>query len=158
MIKKSQSGAAIVELTIVLVFVLIPLLLAVLEFARLMYAYKTLVHQVNHTARYLSLQMPGLNHDKATCLLKTGQAVSPCSADNDLLKAFGDPDFEVLISDSSNSPLHAQWETSTLSVSSHINLVTVSAKNFSYSFDFSKLFGEHAIQFSPVSATYRQVN
>ncbi|MGV1046074.1 TadE/TadG family type IV pilus assembly protein [Limnohabitans sp.] len=156
--KKSQSGAAIVELTIVLVFVLIPLLLAVLEFARLMYAYKTLVHQVNHTARYLSVQLPGLNHDKAICLLKTGQAVAPCSAADDLLKAFGDADFQVLISDSSNSALHAQWETSTLAVSSHINLVTVSAQNFSYSFDFSKLFGDLAIKFSPVSATYRQVN
>lgn len=156
--RKSESGAAIIELTIVLVFIFIPILLGVIEFSRLMFAYKTIVHQVNHTARYLSVQMPGVNHDKAICLLKTGQPVSPCDPSAYLLTSFGVDDFQVVIDDSSSSTNHLQWETSTGVVSSHINLVSVSAKNFTYSFEFSRLFGDYSIKFSPIAATYRQVN
>ena len=46
-----QSGAALVELTVVLALFMVPLLMGLVEAGRLIYTYEILVHQAHHTAR-----------------------------------------------------------------------------------------------------------
>ncbi|MFM7029285.1 MAG: TadE/TadG family type IV pilus assembly protein [Chakrabartia sp.] len=78
-----QSGAAIIELALVLPFLLL-LCTGVLEAGRAIYMYKRLVHQAELGARFLSSQEP-LSVDapgQAECLVYAGlqQSIATCPA------------------------------------------------------------------------------
>lgn len=153
-----QSGAALVELTVVLALFMVPLLLGLVEAGRLIYTYKILVHQTHHTARYLSVQAPGQNHPTALCLFKTGQVQSTCLASDALLPGFNDPSFVLTIEDASNNASKKSMANAASSPNSHINVTTVTATAYPYTFVFSDLFGASSLSFGPVSASFRQVN
>ena len=155
---RAQQGAAIVELTVVLVFFFFPVLMAMIEFARLVQTYKTLVHQVNHTARYLSVQSPGQNRATAQCLFLTSQAVASCNSSDNVLPGFVASDFALRIADASDGGVQNAWPVSSSAGSRRLNLVTVSAQGYPYSFTFSDIFGLPSLTLPTVSATYRQVN
>lgn len=156
--RRGQCGAALVELSIVLVLFMVPLLLGVIEAGRLIYTYKTLVHQTHHTARYLSVQLPGQNHASAICLFKTGKLQETCLASDSLLSGFNDAKFELTIEDASNSAYQRGISTGNATYPAHVNVVTIKANKFPYSFTFSDLFNAPSMVFGPVSSTYRQVN
>ena len=154
----AQRGAAIVELTVVLVFFFFPVLMAMIEFARLVQTYKTLVHQVNHTARYLSVQLPGQNRDTARCLFLTAQAVASCNSADNVLPGLVTSDFALHISDASDGGVQNAWPVSSVAGARRLNLVTVSAQGYPYTFTFADIFGLPSLTLPTVSATYRQVN
>ncbi|MGV0959954.1 MAG: TadE/TadG family type IV pilus assembly protein [Limnohabitans sp.] len=153
-----QRGAALVELTIVLVLLLVPLLLGVIEVGRLIYTYKTLVHQVHHTTRYLSVQAPGQNHESAKCLFKTGKLQATCTATDTLLSGFNAASFELTIDDASTSSAKKGIPTGDATYPTSVNVVTITANQYPYTFTFSDLFNMPSMAFGPVSATFRQVN
>lgn len=146
---KRQRGAVFIELVIVMVFFVFPIFMGVIEIGRLIYTYKTVVHQVHHTARYLSLQMPGSNYDVATCLFKTARPTSTCLADDALSVEFNDA--QISISRQEISVGNAVYPN-------YANAVTFKVENFPYNFIFSDLLNIPSIIFSPISSTYRQVN
>ena len=156
--RRNQGGAALVELVIVLVLFMVPLLLGVIEVGRLIYTYKTLVHQAHHTARYLSVQVPGQNHASAICLFKTGKLQDTCLASESLLPGFNNVKFELTIGDASNSAGQKGISTGNASYPAHVNVVTITANQYPYTFTFSDLFNAPSMVFGPVSSTYRQVN
>lgn len=156
--RRRQGGAALVELTVVLVFLMVPLLLGVIEAGRLIYTYKTLVHQAHHAARYLSVQAPGLNHESAKCLFKTGKLQATCLAQDALLSGFNAASFELSIDDASTSSAQKGISTGNATYPTAVNVVTITANKYPYTFTFSDLFGLPSMAFGPVSATYRQVN
>lgn len=139
-----QGGAVLVELTMILALFMVPILLCLVEAGRLIYTYKVLVHQVHHTARYLSVQSPGSNLDQAVCLFKTGQV--PCSGSVLLLPGFND-NFKLTIEESTGSMNQVG-----------VRVVTVTANAYAHSFVFSDLFGAPSMSFRPISASFRQVN
>jgi Flp pilus assembly protein TadG len=153
-----QSGAALVELTVVLVFFMVPLLMGVIEAGRLIYTYKTLVHQVHHTARYLSVQAPGQNQDVAKCLFKTGKLQNTCEDAEALLPGFKNGTFELTIEDAANASTKKGISTGNATYPATVNVVTITANKYPYTFTFSDLFNMPSLAFGPVSATFRQVN
>ncbi|PUE13821.1 hypothetical protein B9Z48_14330 [Limnohabitans sp. WS1] len=153
-----QAGAALVELTVVLALFMVPLLLGLVEAGRLIYTYKILVHQAHHTARYLSVQAPGQNHATALCLFKTGYAQSTCLASDALLPGFNDASFVLTIDDASNNAVKKSIANAASSPNSHLNVTTVTATAYPYTFVFSDLFGGPSLSFGPVSASFRQVH
>lgn len=155
---RPQSGAALVELTLVLALFMVPLLMGLVEAGRLIYTYKILVHQAHHTARYLSAQAPGQNHAMALCLFKTGQAQSTCLASEALLPGFNEAQFVLTIEDASNNAAKKNMANLASSPSSHMNVTTVTARAYPYTFVFYDLFGASSLSFGPVSASFRQVN
>ena len=156
--RRNQGGAALVELVIVLVLFMVPLLLGVIEVGRLIYTYKTLVHQAHHTARYLSVQVPGENHATAKCLFKTGKLQNTCSDADSLFTGLNDATFELTIEDASNSAAKKGISTGSATYPANVNVVTITANKYPYTFIFSDLFNASAMVFGPVSSTYRQVN
>jgi TadE-like protein len=154
--RRQQSGAALVELTIVLALFMVPLLMGLIEVSRLIYAYKTIVHQVHHTARYLSVQAPGQNWDFAKCLFKTGKLQSTCVDEDALLP--GMKNVELTIEDAADSTSKRGISTGDTSYPSSVNVVTVTANKYPHQFIFSDLFSISSVIFGPVSATFRQVN
>ena len=153
-----QAGAALVELTVVLALFMVPLLLGLVEAGRLIYTYKILVHQAHHTARYLSVQAPGQNHPTALCLFKTGQVQSTCLGSDNLLPGFSDASFVLTIEDASNNAGKKNVANAASSPNSHMNVTTVTATAYPYTFVFSDLFGGPSVSFGPVSASFRQVH
>ena len=154
----AQQGAAIVELTVVLVFLLIPLLMLMVEFARLVQTYKTLVHQANHTARYLSVRQPGQAHDTARCLFLTGQAVDSCDSSAYVLPGLVTSDFVLRIADASQGGVQKDWPVDAANGARRLNLVTVSASRYPYALTFFPLFDLPSLTLPTVTVTYRQVN
>lgn len=155
---KRQRGAALVELALAMVFFYFPLLMGVVEVSRLVQAYKTLVHQVGHTARYLSVQPPGQGHDQVNCLFKTGQPISNCDSSQDLLPGFSNASFVVTIDDATTSSIRLNWSAGTAAGSPKLNLVTVTANAYTHQFMFGQVFDLYTLVFPAISATYRQVN
>jgi len=153
-----QAGAVLVELAVVLALFMVPLLLGLVEAGRLIYTYKILVHQAHHTARYLSVQAPGQNHPTALCLFKTGQVQSTCLASDNLLPGFNDASFVLTIEDASNTAAKKSIANAASSPNSHMNVTTVTATAYPYTFVFSDLFGGPTLSFGPVSASFRQVH
>jgi hypothetical protein len=153
----AQRGSAIVELTVVLVFLMVPLLMLMIEFGRLVQTYKTLVHQTNTTARYLSVQAPGQAYDKARCLFLSGQPVTDCDSTTYVLPGLVTTDFQLQMTDASLGGDHANWPLDSATGARRINLVTVSAKGYPYVFSFFDIFGLTSVTLPTVSATYRQV-
>ena len=156
--RRNQCGAALVELTVVLVFFMVPLLMGVIEAGRLIYTYKTIVHQTHHTSRYLSVQAPGQNHDIAVCLFKTGKIQSTCSASDALLPGFNDASFELSIEDAASVSAKKGISTGNATYPAAVNVVTITANKYPYIFTFSDLFNMPSMAFGPISATFRQVN
>ena len=156
--KGMQRGAAIVELTVVLVFFFIPLLLLMVEFGRLVQTYKTLVHQVNHTARYLSTQLPGEQHDRARCLFLSGDAVDSCDSSTYVLPGLVTSDFVLEIADASQGGEQQNWPVGSDTGARRLNLVTVTARGYPYAFTFFQLLGVPSVTLPTAGATYRQVN
>lgn len=152
--KSKQSGAVLIELVIVLIFVIIPILVGVIEIGRLMYTYKVIVHQVHHAARFLSTQAPGSGHEKSICLFKTGYLVANCTSLKQILDGFNES--ICTVEDASNNTAdHKQVGGS--GQSTYINLVTFKVEDYNYKFIFSNFFGGATLTFKPISATYRQV-
>lgn len=158
LLQRAQRGAAIVELTVVLAFFFVPLLLLMLEFGRLVQTYKTLVHQTSQTARYLSVQLPGQQHDTARCLFLVGETLDSCNSSAYLLPGLSSPDFELEIADASQEGEQKSWPVSSEASARRLNLVTVTARGYPYAFTFSQLIGLPSVTLPTVSATYRQVN
>lgn len=156
--RHNQCGAALVELTIVLVLFLVPLLIGVIEVGRLIYTYKTIVHQVHHTARYLSVQEPGTNLDAAICLFKTGKLEYSCLSSDELLMGFRDSTFDLSIEDAGSSNAKRGISTGNASYPASVNVVTVTANNYPHKFIFTDFLNLNSVVFGPVSATFRQVN
>ncbi|WP_089956403.1 TadE family protein [Limnohabitans sp. 2KL-3] len=157
--RHNQNGVAFIELTIVLALFLVPLLIIVIEAGRLLYTYKTLVHQTRNTARYLSVQVPGQNHELAKCLFKTGKLVSNCNDADLLLPGFDNPKFEFSITDSNNNSSQNRGipvGNSTYPV--NLNIVTVSANKYPFKFIFQNLLKDNYLYFGMIGSTFRQVN
>lgn len=150
--RADQGGAALVELMVVLVLFMVPLLLGVIEAGRLIYTYKTLVIQTHHAARYLSVQAPGINYATAECLFKTGILQASCPTTPPLLPGFSDPTFQLTIQETTNIPVGVA------PYSSSVNVVTITANHYPYTFTFSDLFGLPSLAIKTVSVTYRQAN
>lgn len=153
-----QRGTAIVELAVVLVVFFVPLLLLMIEVARLVQTYKTLVHQTNMAARYLSVQLPGQQHDTARCLFLVGEALDSCNSSAYVLPGLSSPDFVLEIADASQAGEQKSWPVSSEASARRLNLVTVTARGYPYAFTFSQLIGLPSVTLPTVSATYRQVN
>lgn len=153
----TQKGVAVLELALVMALILVPLLLAMVEGARALSAYRTLTHQVNAAARYLSVFAPGVNHDQAKCLLKTGYSTTVCATAADLLPGLSGGSIEVLdSSNDSNSALLANEISST--PKRHVSTVTVKVSGYVHEFIFLNFVGMQNITLTPVAVTYRQVN
>jgi len=69
--KSRQHGTALVELALILPLLLL-LSFITTEFGRAMYQYNTIAKSVRDAARYLSVQQPGTNIDKAKNLVVYG--------------------------------------------------------------------------------------
>lgn len=150
-VRHEQRGAALVELTVVLTLFMLPVLFGVIEMGRLIYTYKTLVHQTHHTARYLSVQAPGENLILANCLFKTGNLQSTCVDSDALLPGFNSGTLELTIQNGGISTGDGTYPVS-------FNVVAVTVNKYPHKFIFSDLFNMSSMAFGPVSATFRQVN
>ena len=164
--KNRQDGGVIfIELAIILPL-LILLSLIVVEVSKAISEYKTLVTQVRNAARYLTTKSPGTNYLEATCMVKTGSPIYPCNTPA-LISGLDNSSVTISIYDASNYPIsHRSQSTSNLISTSNsitINLVTVEVRGYQYQLsigDFGYGIFSYAdtLQFSPISATMRQIN
>ncbi|OYU11066.1 MAG: hypothetical protein CFE38_13885 [Comamonadaceae bacterium PBBC1] len=138
---KKQKGAVLVELVFVTIFFLVPILFGILEFGRIFYFYQKIVHQVHQAARYLSMQAPGINYNKAKCLLMVGELVENCDGSVSSISGIAINNIKIL----SNQGIDA-------------NFVTVSVEEYSYNFLFFHFLKLDSIKFNKISATYRVNN
>lgn len=143
-----QKGAVLVELVFVSVFFLLPILFGIIEFGRLFYFYQKIIHQVQYAGRYLSIQTPGDNHEKAKCLLLAGEPIDNC--ENFKYFINGISSTNILISNIKGVDADGSFVP--------MNFVTVKIDKYKYDFLFLKFLMLDSIEFNPISATYRQVN
>jgi Flp pilus assembly protein TadG len=164
-IKKNsyQEGAVFIELALILPL-LILLSLIVVEASKAISEYKIIVTQVRNAARYLTTKSPGTNYAEATCMVKTGIPAYPCNTQT-LISGLNNPSVTITIYDASNFPTtHRSQKTTGISTNSvTINLVTVEVRGYQYQLgigDFGYGIFSYAdtLQFSPISATMRQIN
>jgi hypothetical protein len=138
---KKHKGAVLVELVFVIIFFLIPILFGILEFGRIFYFYQKIVHQVHQTGRYLSIQAPGVNHNKAKCLLMVGELVVDCDGSASSISGIDLNNISIL----SNQGVDA-------------NFVTVAVEDYNYNFLFFDFLELDSVKFNKISATYRVNN
>ena len=143
-----QKGAVLVELVFVTVFFLLPILFGIIEFGRIFYFYQKIVHQVQYAGRYLSVQTPGDNHEKAKCFLLAGEPIDNCENSNYFIN--GVSSTNIVISNIKGVDVDG--------ASVPMNFVTVKVDQYKYDFLFLKFLMLESIEFNPISATYRQVN
>lgn len=146
---RKQRGAVLIELVIVLVLFIFPIFMGVIEIGRLVYTYKTIVHQLHHSARYLSLQMPGVNQETAICLFKTGRPMSSCGVADALSPEFHEVNLTISYSEVS---------VGSVAYPNYANVVTFTASNFQYNFIFSKLFNIPSLTLGSINSSFRLVN
>ena len=168
--RRSQTGVAIIELTMVATLLLV-LLLGVIEIGRGLNEYKMLVNQVEGAARYLASRPPGTGHAEAECLVRYG--VTECSGTNRppaLLPGLGvEQSAKVEILDSvdnkGSSLLRARTsETATDELGVRVNLVRVTVTSYRFEIISGKSGGEVVgedsgrprIPFPDISSTQRQ--
>lgn len=166
-IKKNRQndGVVFIELAIILPL-LILLSLIVVEASKAISEYKTIVTQVRNAARYLTTKSPGSNYLEASCMVKTGQPIYPC-VDAPLLLGLNNTSVTISVYDASNYPTTHRSQKVVNNISSNntvtINLVTVEVRGYQYQLSIGA-FGDgifsnaDTLEFSPISATMRQVN
>ena len=79
-------------------------------------------------------------------------------ASDALLPGFNDTSFVLTIEDASNNTAKKSVANAASTPNSHMNVTTVTASAYPYTFVFSDLFGGLSVSFGPVSASFRQVN
>lgn len=157
--RERQAGSVLVELAAVLP-VLLVLSLGVLEFAKALSDYRTILSQTRIAARYLSGKAPGEDHEKARCLTRNGQESSAPCVGVPLLPNLASA--TVTIEDATNAPAtHRAQPVSTASGSGTVNLVTVRVTGYSHpliigSFISGVIDDRASIEFGSISTTMRQ--
>lgn len=151
-----QRGVAIVEMTIVIAFLLVPAIVVMVEAVRLFQAYRTLVQQVNVAARYLSVQAPGQGHDQARCIFRTGHTPEDCATRPPLLGGLDAAGFSLSIEDASSAG-SAFLDSYSASGNLRLNTVSVTAAGYRHAFVLVTHLGLDSVEIPAVSAIYRQV-
>lgn len=159
--KSRLRGGALVELAFVLP-VLVMLVLATVEFAQALAAYKTLVTQVRSAARYLSTRPPGAGYVEAQCLVTHGltSPTLPCPG-TALMAGLAAPNLTVTVLDAGNAPAthQAQRTAASLAVShaTTLNLVTVTVSGYRHPMILSTwVAGVATLDFGSISLTMQQ--
>ena len=145
-----QRGVALLELTYVSAFLLVPLLAFVIEFGFVVHAYNVTVHQVGAAARYLSAMNPVTQFEpQARCLLLSGVAVADCSSTAQLLPGFA------------SATVSIEQHTGVAvggTANQKMNLVSVTVSGYRHHFKltgFLEIFGLSSIDFKPITAVGR---
>ena len=170
--RRTQTGVAIIELTMVATLLLV-LLLGVIEIGRGLNEYKILVNQVDAAARYLASRPPGAGYAEAECLLR--YSVTTCNGNNrppEVLPGLGvEQSTKVDIFDSSDKKnddlLRARTGADTTdTVGVRVNLVRVTVSRYKFRilsgntgdalFDAKGGNGNLTIDFPDISSVQRQ--
>jgi len=136
-----QSGAALVELALVIPFLLVMSML-VAEFGRAIYQYNTLTKSVRDATRYLTMQTPGTHTAEAKNLVVYGT-----TAAGSVALAPGLTPAMVL----------AEWPAAPLGTNPPISTVRVTITGYTFRSMWPSVFGLPfgAVPYSDISATMR---
>lgn len=139
--KKHQSGVALVEFALILP-VLLVLTFTVIELGRAVYQYNTITKSVRDGVRYLSMQTPGTGMAEARNLIVYGKPSA----------TGGTPLVTGLSTSQVPDPV---WKT--VGEQPLINTVTVEVRGYTFNSPFGSVFGIvfGPITFPPISATMR---
>lgn len=142
MTRRSQYGAALIELALILPLLLLLTFLAT-EFGRAVYEYNLLTKSVRDAARYLSVQVPDTHLTEARNLVVYG-TIAPGDATMPLAPGLTIDHVEI--------PLSQQVGSMPV-----INTVTVRVTGYQFTSLFTSIFGHTfgPFSFSDISATMR---
>ena len=138
---RSQSGAALVELALVIPFLLVMSIL-VAEFGRAIYQYNTLTKSVRDAARYLTMQTPGTHVAEAQNLVVYGTTAAGSTP---------------LAPGLATSMVSAAWPATQLGTNPPISMVRVTITGYSFQSMWPSVFGLPlgAMTYSDIVATMR---
>jgi Flp pilus assembly protein TadG len=138
---RSERGAALVELALVIPFLLLMSMLVV-EFGRAIYQYNTLAKSVRDAARYLATQTPGTHVAQAQNLVVYGTTSGGTVA---------------LAPGLTTAMVAADWPAAPLGANPPINTVRVTISGYSFQSMWPSVLGLPfgTMPYSNISATMR---
>jgi Flp pilus assembly protein TadG len=138
---RSERGAALVELALVIPLLLVMALL-VAEFGRAIYQYNLLVKSVRDATRYLAMQTPGTHVTEAKNLVVYGSTASGTTP---------------LAPGLTTAMVSAAWPAAQVGTNPPISIVTVTVSGYSFRSMWPSVLGLPfgTVAYSDITATMR---
>ena len=138
---RPQSGAALVELALVIPFLLVMALL-VAEFGRAIYQYNVLAKSVRDAARYMTMQTPGTHAAEAKNLVVYGTTSAGTTA---------------LAPGLTTAMVSTAWPAAAVGANPPINVVTVTISGYTFRSMWPSVIGLPfgTVPYADITATMR---